>query len=128
MRGMPRCAGRRQPARLHRDGQEAAMRKRCCVRRAGAVVLAALALAGCGALAGSKAGGPGAPVVLRMATVYGLPGFMPQVDPYLVNRVAKLSAGDVQIDMAYPVALDAPGGEHQLVPAVPPGNYDSAAL
>jgi len=100
------------------------MRNRRRARRAGAVVLAALALAGCGALAGSKAGGPGAPVVLRMATVYGLPGFMPQVDPYLVNRVAKLSAGEVQIDMAYHVGVDAPGGEQQVVRGVAAGKYD----
>jgi TRAP-type C4-dicarboxylate transport system substrate-binding protein len=100
------------------------MRKRCRVRRAGAVVLAALALAGCGALAGSKAGGPGAPVVLRMATVYGVPGFMPQVDPYLVSRVAKLSAGNVQIDMTYHVGEDTPGGEQQVVRDVAAGRYD----
>jgi TRAP-type transport system periplasmic protein len=93
-------------------------------RRAGAVVLVALALAGCGALAGNKAGGPGAPVVLRMATVNGEPGFMPQVDPYLVNQVAKLSAGNVQVDMAYHVGENAPGGEQQVVRGVAAGKYD----
>jgi len=93
-------------------------------RRAGAVVLVALALAGCGALAGNKAGGPGAPVVLRMATVNGEPGFMPQVDPYLVNRVAKLSGGNVQIDVAYHVGENAPGGEQQVVRDVATGKYD----
>ena len=87
------------------------MRKRRRARRAGAVVLVALALglAGCGAQAGSKAGGPGTPVVLRMATRHGQPGYMPQVDPYLPNRVAKLSAGNVQIDMVYHVGENAPG-------------------
>jgi TRAP-type C4-dicarboxylate transport system substrate-binding protein len=100
------------------------MRKSCCVRRAGAVVLAALVLAGCTSLAGNKAGGPGAPVVLRMATVYGEPGFMPQVDPYLVSRVAKLSAGNVQIDMIYHVGEDTPGGEHQVVRGIAAGRYD----
>jgi len=100
------------------------MSRRRCVRRAGAVVLVVLALAGCGAQAGSKAGGPGPPVVLRMATVYGVPGFMPQVDPYLVSRVAKLSAGNVQIDMTYHVGEDTPGGEQQVVRGVAAGKYD----
>jgi TRAP-type transport system periplasmic protein len=93
-------------------------------RRAAAVILVALSLAGCGALAGNKAGGPGAPVVLRMATDYGTPGFMPQVDPYLVNRAAKLSAGNVQIDMAYHVGENVPGGEQQVVRDVAAGRHD----
>jgi TRAP-type transport system periplasmic protein len=93
-------------------------------RRAGAVVLVALALAGCGAQAGSKAGGPGTPVTLRMATVNGEPGFMPQIDPYLVSRVAKLSGGNVQINMAYHVGENAPGGEQQVVRGVAAGRYD----
>jgi TRAP-type C4-dicarboxylate transport system substrate-binding protein len=100
------------------------MRNRRRVRPASAVVLVALALAGCSVQAGSKAGGPGTPVVLRMATVNGEPGFMPQVDPYLVSRVAKLSAGDVQIDMAYHVGENAPGGEQQVVRDVAAGRYD----
>ncbi len=100
------------------------MRKRRCVRRAGVTVLVTLALAGCGAQAGSKAGGPGPPVVLRMATVNGEPGVMPQVDPYLVNRAAKLSAGNVQIDIAYHVGENVPGGEQQVVRGVAAGRYD----
>jgi len=100
------------------------MRKTRRGRPASAVVLVALALAGCGAQAGNKAGGPGTPVVLRMATVNGVPGFMPQVDPYLVNRVAKLSAGNVQIDMAYHVGENLPGGEQQIVRDVAAGKYD----
>jgi len=100
------------------------MRNTRRARLAAAVALVALGLAGCGALAGNKAGGPGAPVVLRMATANGTPGFMPQVDPYLVNRVAKLSAGNVQIDMAYHVGEDRPGGEQQVVRSVAAGKYD----
>jgi TRAP-type transport system periplasmic protein len=100
------------------------MRNKRRVRRAGAAVLVALSIAGCGALAGNKAGGPGPPVVLRMATMNGLPGFMPQVDPYLVNRVANLSAGNVQIDMVYHVGENTPGGEQQAVRGVAAGGYD----
>jgi TRAP-type C4-dicarboxylate transport system substrate-binding protein len=100
------------------------MSKKHRARRAGAAVLVVLGLAGCGALAGSKAGGPGTPVVLRMATANGEPGFMPQVDPYLVNRAAKLSAGNVQIDMAYHVGENVPGGEQQVVRDVAAGKYD----
>ncbi len=100
------------------------MRKRHRVRRAGVTVLVALALAGCGSLAGSKAGGPGTPVVLRMATRHGISGFMPQIDPYLVNRVEKLSAGNVQIDMVYHVGENVPDGEQQIVRGVAAGRYD----
>ena len=102
------------------------MRKRRRVRRAGVTVLVALALAlaGCGAQAGSKAGGPGTPVVLRMATRHGQPGYMPQVDPYLPNRAAKLSAGNVQINMVYHVGENAPDGEQQIVRDVAAGRYD----
>jgi TRAP-type transport system periplasmic protein len=100
------------------------MRNRRRARRAGAAVWVALALAGCGAQAGSKAGGPGTPVVLRMATMNGEPGFMPQIDPYLVSRVAKLSGGNVQINMAYHVGENAPDGEQQVVRGVATGKYD----
>ncbi len=100
------------------------MRNKRRVRRAGAAVLVALSIAGCGALAGNKAGGPGPPVVLRMATMNGLPGFMPQIDQYLINRVAKLSAGNVQIDMVYHVGVNTPGGEQQVVRGVAAGGYD----
>jgi len=102
------------------------MRQRRRVRRAGVTVLLALALAlaGCGLQAGSKAGGPGTPVVLRMATRHGIPGYMPQVDPYLLNRVAKLSAGNVKIDMVYHVGENAPDGEQQIVRGVAAGRYD----
>ena len=100
------------------------MSRTYAARRAGVAVAVALALAGCGSLAGNKAGGPGTPVVLRMATMYGLPGFMPQVDPYLVSRVANLSAGNVQIDMVYHVGENVPGGEQQVVRGVAAGRYD----
>ena len=100
------------------------MRNRRRARLASAVVLVALALAGCGLAAGNKAGGPGAPVVLRLATVNGTPGFMPQVDPYLVNRVAALSGGNVQIAMVYHVGENVPGGEQQVVRGVAAGRYD----
>src|SRR5262249_26880984 len=123
---MAGCAGRGYAARLHQAGKEADMRKRRRVRRAGVTVLVALALAlaGCGAQAGSKAGGPGTPVVLRMATRHGQPGYMPQVDPYLPNRAAKLSAGNVQINMVYHVGENAPDGEQQIVRDVAAGRYD----
>jgi TRAP-type C4-dicarboxylate transport system substrate-binding protein len=49
---------------------------------------------------------------------------MPQIDPYLVSRVAKLSAGNVQIDMVYHVGENAPDGEQQIVRGVAAGRYD----
>jgi TRAP-type C4-dicarboxylate transport system substrate-binding protein len=56
--------------------------------------------------------------------VNGEPGFMPQVDPYLVSRVGKLSAGNVRIDMIYHVGENVPGGEQQVVRGVAAGRYD----
>jgi TRAP-type C4-dicarboxylate transport system substrate-binding protein len=105
-------------------GKEAGMSWTRPARRTGVAVLMALALAGCSLPAGNKAGGPGTPVVLRMATMNGEPGFMPQVDPYLVSQVAKLSAGNVRIDMVYHVGANVPGGEQQVVRGVAAGRYD----
>ena len=64
------------------------------------VLAAVLSVAGCGALTGNKAGGPAAPVVLRMATVNGEAGFNPAVTE-LLERVEALSNGNVKIEMAF---------------------------
>jgi TRAP-type transport system periplasmic protein len=93
------------------------------IRAAGVALLAALALQGCSLGGGNKAGGPGEPIVLRMATVDGEPGHKPQVD-YFVNRVESLSHGNVQIEMVYGVGNYHPDAEQQVVRGVAAGTYD----
>jgi TRAP-type C4-dicarboxylate transport system substrate-binding protein len=95
----------------------------CSIGRAGLAVLAAVTLAGCGPTSGNKAGGPGQPVVLRMATILGEPGYLPQVD-FLMDRVDKLSAGNVRIEMVYRAGGFEPDAEEQAVRGVAAGTTD----
>ena len=69
-----------------------------------AVAGMALGAAGCSTEDASrdKAGGPGDPVVLKMATVNGDLKFTPQVR-YFVDRVKELSDGNLRIEVAYEV-------------------------
>jgi TRAP-type C4-dicarboxylate transport system substrate-binding protein len=87
------------------------------------VLATAVSIAGCGALTGNKAGGPGAPVVLRMATVNGEAGFNQAVTD-LLKRVEALSNGNVKIDMAFGVGEFEPDAEEQIVRGVADGSYD----
>ena len=87
------------------------------------VLAAVVSLAGCGAQTGNKAGGPAAPVVLRMATVNGEAGFNPGVDE-LLERVEELSNGNVKIEMAFRVGEFEPDAEQQIVRGVADGTYD----
>jgi TRAP-type C4-dicarboxylate transport system substrate-binding protein len=89
-----------------------------------ALVLAtAVSLAGCGALTGNKAGGPAAPIVLRMATVNAEAGFNPAVTN-LLERVEALSNGNVKIEMAFGVGDFEPDAEQQIVSGVMDGTHD----
>ena len=72
---------------------------------------------------GDKAGGTGEPVVLKMATVNGDLDFTPQVQ-YLIERVAQLSDGNVQIDLVFEVGDFAPDAEQQVVRGVADGEFD----
>jgi TRAP-type C4-dicarboxylate transport system substrate-binding protein len=87
------------------------------------VLATAVGVAGCGGLTGNKAGGPAAPVVLRMATVNGEAGFNPGVDEML-KRVEALSNGNVKIEMAFRVGEFEPDAEQQIVRGVAEGTYD----
>jgi TRAP-type transport system periplasmic protein len=91
----------------------------------GLVVAATMVAAGCSADggAGDKAGGPGEPVVLRMATVNGDLDFTPQIE-YLVDRVDELSEGNVLIDMKYEVGSFAADAETAVVRGVAGGKFD----
>jgi TRAP-type C4-dicarboxylate transport system substrate-binding protein len=107
--------------------KEVDMSKTRPVRRAVLAVLVALAVAGCTSQGGDKAGGPGDPVVLRMATLNGEPGYNPQID-YLISRVKELSAGNVRIDMVYRVGEFEPDAEQRIVRGVADGTYDLAVV
>jgi len=72
---------------------------------------------------GDKAGGPGEPVTLRMATVNGDLDFTPQIQ-YLLDRVAQVSEGNVQIEVVYEVGDFAPDSEQQVVSGVADGEFD----
>ena len=87
------------------------------------VLAAVVSLAGCGGQSGNKAGGPAAPVVLRMATVNGEAGFNPGVDE-LLERVEELSNGNVKIEMAFRVGEFEPDAEQRIVRGVADGAYD----
>jgi TRAP-type C4-dicarboxylate transport system substrate-binding protein len=87
------------------------------------VLVAFVSLVGCGGLTGNKAGGPAAPVVLRMATVNGEAGFNPAVTE-LLKRVEALSNGNVRIEMAFRVGEFEPDAEQQVVRGVADGTYD----
>jgi TRAP-type C4-dicarboxylate transport system substrate-binding protein len=83
----------------------------------------ALVLAGCSAQTGPKAGGPGDPVTLKMATVNAEGGYNPEIDG-LDERVKELSAGNVRIDTVYNVGKFAPEAEQQVVSGVAAGTHD----
>jgi TRAP-type C4-dicarboxylate transport system substrate-binding protein len=87
------------------------------------VVTAVVSVTACGAQIGNKAGGPAAPVVLRMATVNGEAGYNPGVDE-LLKRVEALSNGNVKIEMAFRVGEFEPDSEQQIVRGVADGTYD----
>jgi TRAP-type transport system periplasmic protein len=88
-------------------------------RRLGALVLAATAaftVAACGASSASddKAGGPGMPVVLRLANTGGSIDQTPAVEDF-VKQVEKLSGGNVRIEVVDQWAEFASDAEQQVV-------------
>ena len=90
-----------------------------------AVAGMALGAAGCSTEDASrdKAGGPGDPVVLKMATVNGDLKFIPQVR-YFVDRVKELSDGNLRIEVAYEVGAYHDDAEQQVVHGVADDTYD----
>jgi TRAP-type C4-dicarboxylate transport system substrate-binding protein len=97
--------------------------------RLAAFVLAAVAgavMAGCsgGGAGADKAGGSGAPVVLRMADGYN-PGL--DLEPavaYFVRRVRELSKGKLRVHVVEDWGHESPGFEQQIVRAVAAGKTD----
>jgi TRAP-type C4-dicarboxylate transport system substrate-binding protein len=87
------------------------------------VLTSVVSVTACGAQTGNKAGGPAAPVILRMATVNGEAGYNPAVDE-LLKRVEALSNGNVKIEMAFRVGEFEPDAEQQIVRGVADGSYD----
>jgi TRAP-type transport system periplasmic protein len=89
-----------------------------------AVALAIGAAASTGdAATGDKAGGPGEPVTLTMATMNGDLDFTPQIQ-YLLDRAAQVSEGNVQIEVVFEVVDFAPDAEQQVVNGVANGEFD----
>ncbi|HEU4354907.1 MAG TPA: TRAP transporter substrate-binding protein DctP [Actinomycetota bacterium] len=70
-----------------------------------------------------KAGAPGEPVTLQMATVNGDLEFTPQIQ-YLLDRVAQISEGNIQIEVVYEVGDFAPDAEQQVVNGIADGEFD----
>jgi TRAP-type transport system periplasmic protein len=96
--------------------------------RLAALVLAAIAafaVAACGGGGGGddKAGGPGAPVVLRLANTAGSIDQTPAVE-YFVKRVEELSGGNVRIEVVDLWAKFASDAEQQVVRDVAAGDVD----
>jgi TRAP-type C4-dicarboxylate transport system substrate-binding protein len=102
--------------------EEVDMRSARPSRRA-RLAIVILALAGCSSQTGPKAGGPGDPVTLKMATVNAEAGYNPEIDD-LGERVKELSAGNVRIEMVYGVGEFAPDAEQQVVSGVAAATYD----
>ena len=96
--------------------------------RLGALVLtaiAAFAAAGCGGggAGEDKAGGPGAPVTLRLANTGGSIDQTPAVE-YFVKRVNELSDGNIRIEVVDQWAEFASDAEQQVVRGVSSGEID----
>ena len=89
------------------------------------VVALAIGAAACTSEAGTgdKAGGPGEPVTLTMATVNGDLDFTPQIQ-YLIERVSQISDDNVRIEPAFEVGDFAPDAEQQVVRGVAAGKFD----
>src|SRR5918996_3717206 len=95
--------------------------------RLAALILAAigaLAAVGCGGGGGEdKAGGSGAPVVLRLANTNGQIDFTPAVD-YFAQRVGELSGGDLRIEAVDEWGNSSSDAEQQVVRDVSSGEVD----
>jgi TRAP-type C4-dicarboxylate transport system substrate-binding protein len=92
-------------------------------RMISAAVGMALAFAACSSQTGPKAGGPGDPVILKMATVNAEGGYNPEIDS-LDERIKELSAGNVRIETVFGVGNFAPDAEQQVVSGVAAGTHD----
>jgi TRAP-type transport system periplasmic protein len=93
----------------------------------GSLIATAILASGCAVGSGSsdKAGGSGEPVVLRMASTYGDLGDLPAIQ-YFIDRVKKLSGGQVRLDVVHQWGEFASDAEQQVVRAVSNGEVDLA--
>lgn len=93
------------------------------MRLAAVVAAVALLVAACGDSGGTKAGGDGGPVTLRMANPYAHLNYEPAVG-YFVEQVAERSGGDLQVELVHEWGEFAPDAEQRLVRAVAAGDVD----
>jgi TRAP-type transport system periplasmic protein len=96
--------------------------------RSATLILAAIvafAAAGCGGgdAGEDKAGGSGAPVVLRLANTNGQLDFTPAVD-YFLTRVGEVSGGDLRIEVVDEWGDFASDAEERVVRGVSSGEID----
>jgi TRAP-type C4-dicarboxylate transport system substrate-binding protein len=101
------------------------MRKRSRLAALVLLVIAAFAAAGCGGggAGEDKAGGPGAPVTLRLANTGGSIDQTPAVE-FFVTRIDELSDGNVRIEVVDQWADFASDAEQQVVRDVSGGEID----
>jgi TRAP-type transport system periplasmic protein len=106
----------------------ARMRRKMRMQLALAVTATILAI-GCssGGPTRDKAGGPGEPVVLRMAGATDDPRLHPSVD-YFVHRVEEVSGGEVRIELVNRWGDFAPDAEQQIVRDVAAGRFDLGSV
>src|SRR5687767_1025045 len=104
------------------------MKTRLAGQLALAVAVAILA-GGCssGGPSRDKAGGPGEPVVLRMAGATDDPRLHPSVD-YFVHRVEEVSGGELRIELVNKWGDFAPDAEQQIVRDVADGEFDLGSV
>src|SRR5690349_12858980 len=92
---------------------------------AAACFVLAVALAGCSSGRGDKAGGSGAPVVLRLAASDSPEQWEVAVAKYFAARVADTSGGNLRIDVVAPAAgLHVRDPEVRVAQMVRSGEFD----
>jgi TRAP-type C4-dicarboxylate transport system substrate-binding protein len=104
------------------DGMRTRSRLAALLLTAAAAVVAAACGEG-GGLGGDKAGGPGAPVVLRLANTGGNLDQTPAVE-YFVKRAAELSDGNLRVEVVDRWARFASDAEQQVVRDVAANEVD----
>ena len=90
----------------------------------GLIAATAVLATGCSPSAGrDKAGGPGEPAVLTMASTAGGPGYSPVLD-YFHRRIDELSGGNLRLNVVYSWGNFAPDAEEKVVRDVAAGKVD----
>jgi TRAP-type C4-dicarboxylate transport system substrate-binding protein len=84
-----------------------------------------VAFVGCGGAIGNKGGGPGDPVLLRLANPDGSMDYAPAAQ-YFIDRLQQLSSGNIKVLSELRWGNLAPDAEQQVLRAVAMGDVDLA--